>query len=192
MNLCSTGMTACTRVGLWKHANWTHNWNKGREYSSVCQPKFGSRKDYTNLFLNRSRYFDKCIKSNIFRKFSQVQWQCGDVDRVASLSKEDYRMGQTKLLVFQRSCRMAGTMFSVWGTPRKTQNSSYFSHEASLQIQQHTQYSTHAHVEVCECIYVDPDVIKSLTCHIRYTDSCSYLTPIFISDSWDRETKLLA
>jgi len=47
---------------------------------------------------------------------------------------------------------------------------------------------------VCKCIYVYLHFIKSLKCHIRYTNSRFFLnfTSIFIFDSWRHETQLLA
>jgi hypothetical protein len=47
---------------------------------------YGSHSDCMNIFVTNTRYFDKCIKSDIL-KCNNLYWQCSNVDLITILLK---------------------------------------------------------------------------------------------------------
>lgn len=87
----------------------------------------------------------------------------------ASLSTENYLICRTKLFSFRRRYTTVGNIFLLWRWPKKTLKIQiYRSWSVILYYKGHKR--SHRLMQKYECINVYLHFVKSLKCHICYTD----------------------
>jgi len=79
------------------------------------------------------------------------------------------------LRTYQHPCRIGQNFLSMYNT---SHNKRKFKFSGSLETDSrytnlNSSHSTEARAGVCKCMCIYLHCIKSLTCHLRHTDSCS-------------------